>query len=61
MSINSLPYRAYNELANGFKAKGRPRKRLRNDIKNTVPQHGLTIIDATRQAKAESSKHFDTR
>jgi hypothetical protein len=32
MSINSLPYRAYYELANGFKAKGRPRKRWRDDI-----------------------------
>jgi hypothetical protein len=27
MPINSLSYRAYNELTDGFKAKGRPRKR----------------------------------
>jgi hypothetical protein len=34
--INSLPYRDYNQLANGFKAKGRPRKRLIEDIKDTL-------------------------
>jgi hypothetical protein len=56
MSIYSLPYRAYNELANYFKAKGRPRKRWRDDIKDTLQQHGLTINDATRQARARILK-----
>jgi hypothetical protein len=57
MPINSfLPYRAYNGMANSFKAKGRPRKRWREDIKNTLQQHGLTINDATRQARARSLK-----
>jgi hypothetical protein len=56
MPINSLPYRAYNELANGFKAKGRPRKRWRDDIKDTLQQHGLTINNAIRQARAKILK-----
>jgi hypothetical protein len=56
MPINSLPYRAYNELANGFKAKERPRKRWTDDITDTLQQHGLTIIDATRQARARILK-----
>jgi hypothetical protein len=36
MSMISLPYRTYNELADGFRAKGRPRKRWRDDIKDTM-------------------------
>jgi hypothetical protein len=51
MSINSLLYRAYNKLANGYKAKGRPIKRWRDDIKDTLQQHGLAITDATKQAR----------
>jgi hypothetical protein len=54
MPINSLAHRAYNELADGFKAKGRPRKRWRNDIKDTLQQHGLTIYNTTRQAREKS-------
>jgi hypothetical protein len=56
MPINSLTYRAYNELANSFKAKGRPRKRWRDDIKDTLQQHGLHIINTTRQARARTLK-----
>jgi 1,2-phenylacetyl-CoA epoxidase catalytic subunit len=52
MRINCLPYRVYSELANGFKAKGRPRKRWRDDIKDTLQQYGLTVNDATRQTRA---------
>jgi hypothetical protein len=50
--INSLPYRAFNELANSFKAKGRPRRGGREDFKDILQQHGSTINDATRQARA---------
>jgi hypothetical protein len=49
MPINSLPSRAYNELANGFKANRRARKGWREGIKDTLQYQGLTIInDATR-------------
>jgi hypothetical protein len=54
MFVNSLPYRAYNELAD--KAKGRPRKTWRDEIKDTLQQHGLSINDATRQARAKILK-----
>jgi hypothetical protein len=56
MPINALPYRAYNELADGFKGIGRPRKRWRDDIIDTLQQHGLTIKHATRQASARIIK-----
>jgi hypothetical protein len=56
MPINSLQYRAYNELADGFKAKERPRKRRRGDIKDTLQQYGLTINDSTGQARARTFK-----
>jgi hypothetical protein len=41
-----------NELVNCFKAKGRPRKRWREDIKYTMQQHDLTVSYLTRQARA---------
>jgi hypothetical protein len=56
MSITSLPYRAYNELANSFKAKGRSRTRKRDGIKDTLQQYGLTINDATRQTRSKIFK-----
>jgi hypothetical protein len=56
MSINSLPYRVYNELAKGFKAKGRPRKRRRENIKDTLQQDCFTINDTTRQARTKILK-----
>jgi hypothetical protein len=56
MSINSLPYRAYNELTDGFKAKGRPRKRWKDDIKDTLQQNGLNINDASRQTRVRILK-----
>jgi hypothetical protein len=39
----SIQYKAYNVLANGFKAKGRPRRRWREEIMETL-QQDLTII-----------------
>jgi hypothetical protein len=39
-----------------IKAEGRPRKRWREDVKDTLQQHGLTINDATRQARARVLK-----
>jgi hypothetical protein len=51
MPITALPYRVYNELENGFKAKERPIRRWREDIKDTSQQHDLTVNDATRQAR----------
>jgi hypothetical protein len=59
MPIKSLLCRAYNELANGFKAKGRPRKR-RDDIKDTLQQHGLTNNDATKQARTLKTPRHQT-
>jgi hypothetical protein len=56
MPINSLLYKANNELENCFKAKGSPRKRWREDIKNTLQQHGLTINDAAKQAREKTLK-----
>jgi hypothetical protein len=56
MPINSLPYRAYNMLADGSKAKGRPRKIWRDYIKDTLQQYDLTINDATRYASARILK-----
>jgi cellobiose-specific phosphotransferase system component IIA len=56
MPITTLPYRTYIALANGFKAKGRPRKKWRDGIKDALQQNGLTINDATRQARARILK-----
>jgi hypothetical protein len=56
MPINSLLYRAYKELANGFKAKGRPRGLCREGIKDTLQQHRLTMEDATKPARARIIK-----
>jgi hypothetical protein len=59
MPINFLPYRAYNEQENGSKPR-KTKKRMERSIKDTLQQHGLTIIDATRQAKArilKTSRH----
>jgi hypothetical protein len=44
--INSLLYKDYNELVNGFKAKGRQRKKWREDIKGTLQQHGNVVDSA---------------
>jgi hypothetical protein len=56
MPIISLSYRAYNEMANGFKAKGRPRKRWTDVIKDTLQQHDLIIIDTRRKERARILK-----
>jgi hypothetical protein len=56
MLITTLPYKTYNELADGFRAKVKRRKIWRDDIKETLQQHGLTINDAPRQARAKILK-----
>jgi hypothetical protein len=63
MTINSLSYRSYNELADGFKTKGGPREdvRWREDIKDTLQQHGITITTQQDKLEQKSSKHIDTR
>jgi hypothetical protein len=38
------------------KQKGRPRKRWREDIKDTMQQHGLIINDTTSQAREMTLK-----
>jgi hypothetical protein len=48
--IPPLSFMAFNELAGGFKAKGRPRKRYREDIKDTLQQQRLTMFDVRRQS-----------
>jgi hypothetical protein len=43
-------------MVNGFNAKGRPRKRWADAIKDTLQQHDLTIIDTRRKERARILK-----
>jgi hypothetical protein len=56
MPVNSFPYRAFKELPNGLKGKLKLRRRWREDIRDTLKQHGLTINDAISQARARILK-----
>jgi hypothetical protein len=56
-----LPYRTYNELANGFKAKEYPDKDGEKTL--TIPCNNMVKLLMTQQdeQEQESSKHLNTR
>jgi hypothetical protein len=51
MHVNTLNHRASIRLTSGYKLRGRPRKILCDNICDTLQGHGITMCEATRQAK----------
>jgi hypothetical protein len=54
MSYNSPPYKAYTRRIEEKRAQGRPRIRWRDNIRETLQQHQMTMIEAARKARTRS-------
>ncbi|KAI8484908.1 hypothetical protein Bbelb_373150 [Branchiostoma belcheri] len=50
MPPQSVPHRAYNSSKSGPKARGRPRKKWIDSVRDTLNRHGLTTTTASRLA-----------
>ena len=51
MEHSQLPSRAYNNRQSGRRARGRPRVRWIDNIKDTLRRHGMTTTSATHMAQ----------
>lgn len=56
MDNNKLPVKAYNQRRSGFKAKGRPRVRWIDNIKDILKKHGYSATMATHLALERNLK-----
>ena len=54
MPCESLPYKAYALREEERRARGRPRTRWVDNIRETLQQHQLTMSEASKRAKART-------
>lgn len=54
MPYNSIPFKAYTKRGEGHRARGRPRRRWEDNIKETLQQQRLSISEAARRARTRT-------